>query len=181
MKKSKQFNEYVRLEDVKPEISKSGIFFPINVKHIDLDQYHGDARSFGYHFDEGHCTVVEFEQVIGVLADDTIEMFEECKKMKNHGLKKPHHSMLDIIESEINCDKKESELLIRYDSEFFYKDEHGFWFCTEYYCNGEPQRVTDESAEIYREVNKEYQRQVVEYNKIMKQALENIKLLRTTL
>lgn len=178
--KQEQFNEYLELNNIKPEISQKGIFFPISVEHINLNQYHGDARSFGYDFDDGQCTVVTYEQVIGILAEDTIAMFAECEEIKKY-MKKPHHSMLDIIQSDAVCDRKNAELLIRYDSEYFYKDDTGFFFITEYYCKGEPQRVSNETAEIYREVNKEYQRQIKKHNSIMKAALENIKLLKTTL
>jgi hypothetical protein len=181
MKKTKQFNDLIELENIKPEVGKSGIFFPVNVEHVNLNKYHGDARSFGYHFDEGPCSVVTFEQVVGVLAEDTIELLDECAAMKKHGLKKPHRSILDIIENGAPCDTNNAELLIRYGSEFFYKDEHGYFFVTEFFCHGEPQRVTNESAEIYREVNREYQRQVKKYNATMKEALGNIELLKSTL
>jgi len=177
--KTEQINEYVELQDLKPKIS-NGIFFPIAVEHKNLDEYHGDARSFGYHFDDGHCTIVTYEQVVGALAEDTESILDSCAELKSY-MKKPHHSTLDIVSSDVECNKDNAELLIRYDSEYFYKDDAGFFFSTEYFDYGKPQRVSDESAEIYREVNKEYQRKIKEYNVMMKQALENIELLRTTL
>jgi len=179
--KREQYNEYISLRDMKPEIGKSGIFFPVSVEHIDLDQYHGDARSFGFCFDYGPCSIVTFEQAAGILADDTIALNEECQAIRKAAAeKKPHHSMLDLMSSEHKCDTGNAKLLIRYGSEYFYKDDHGYFFVTEYFDHGKPQRVTNESAEIYREVNKEYQRMVREYNEKFKVVLKNLDLLRTT-
>ena len=176
-----QMEGFVPPAEIKPSVGKDGIFFPVSAKHENLNKYHGDARSFGYDFDDGHCTVVIFEKVVGVLADDTKALFDECAEMKRYGLKKPRHSMLECVETDVECDRVSSELLIRYDEECFYKDAHGFWFTTKYFDHGTAQRVTDESAEIYREVNKEYQRQIVNYNKVMKEALENMATLKKSL
>jgi len=177
-KKEIQYDEYLSLDDLKPEISKNGIYFPVSVEHVDVNKFGGDGRSFGYEQDEGHCTVVKYEQAVGVLAEDTIELFLNCENRKR-SMKKPHHSNLEItISNDKSCDTKKSELLIRYDDEYFYRDENGYFFKTEYFCYGEPQRVTNESAEIYREVNKEYQRQIKKYNKMMNEALSNIEILK---
>jgi len=172
-----QYNEHVKIEDVKHQVSSNGIFFPVSIEHVDLDKFHGDARSFGYNYDDGHCSIVRFEQAVGTLAEDTIDIFERCEKIKKY-LKKPTHHILEIIDSDKDCNRLESELLIRYGSEFFYKDSIGYWFRTEYFCCGEPQRVTEESAEIYREVNKEYQRGIIQHNELMKEFLDNIKILK---
>lgn len=181
MHKEIQFNKYVNLKDLKPEVGQDGIFFPVAiVEHVDLDEYHDDARSFSYHFDDGYCTVVKYEQAVGTLADDTIVLFNKCAEIKAH-MKKPHHYMLEITNDETECDIDKAELLIRYDSEYFYKDDYGYFFMTQYFDYGNPQRVTDESAEIYREVNREYQRQIKNYNKLMQEALDNMKLLKATI
>lgn len=178
MNKETQLQGSYNINQVKPEVSRNGIFFPVSAEVVNLDKYHGDARSFGYNFDEGTCTVVKYEQVVGALAEDTIALFDECAEMKEY-MKKPHHSILETADSDAECNTGKAELLIRYDSEYFYKDEHGYFFSNKYFNYGKNTRVTDESAEIYREVNKEYQRMIVEYNKIMKVALDNMKQLST--
>lgn len=176
--KKVQIEEYIGLEDLKPRIENGGIFFPVSAEHVNLDKYNGDARSFGYNFDDGSCTVAIYEQAVGALADDTVALFDDCAAMKKH-MKKPTHHILEIDDNNTDeCDSNSSELLIRYDSEYFYKDGAGFWFKAQYYCHGEPQRVTNDSAEIYREVNKEYQRSIVKYNGLMKEALENMDMLK---
>lgn len=179
MNKEIQLEGSHSLSSIKPEVSKDGIFFPISVTHVDLAQYGGDGRSFGYHFDEGHCTVIKLERVVGALAEDTIALFDECAEAKRN-MHKPHHDMLDSSGDKTKCTLSEAKLLIKYGSEYFYKDERGYFFSSKYHCYGECIRVTNESAEIYREVNKEYQRQIVNYNSKMKEALHNIKLLSET-
>lgn len=179
MTKEVQLNGCVELADIKPEVSNA-IFFPISVVHENLDKYHGDARSFGYHQDEGTVTIVTYEQVVGVLAEDTIALYDECALIKKH-LSKPHHSMLDVIDCDVEVDLDNAQLLICYDDERFYKDDAGYFFTTPHYCHGKPQRVSTETAEIYREVNFEYQRQVKQYNVKMTEAIGNMKILRETL
>ena len=177
----KQFNEYIDLSDLKPEFSRAGAFFPISVSHENLDKYHGDARSFGYHFDEGPCTVAKYTQVFGVLADDTAALFKECDEIKRY-LKKPSITTLEHRESG-DIDVGEAELLIRYGCEYFYKDRSGYFYINKCFDDHSTHtyRVTNESAEIYREVNFEYQRAVKKYNALMSEALDNINLLKETL
>ena len=150
------------------------------VEHVDLNKYRGDARSFGYHFDDGACTVITYKQVVGILADDTVELFDNCASIKKY-MRKPHHSILEIADDDTLCHASNSELLIRYDNEYFYKDEKGYWFTNEYFCNGRAHRVTNDSAELYREVNMEYQRMVAQYNKLIREALDNMKRLQETI
>lgn len=178
--KTVQIDEYVSLCDLKPEVSSGGIYFPVAVEHIDLNKYHGDARSFGYNFDDGPCSVIKYEQVVGILADDTVEMFLECSKLKKHN-KKPNSDLLESSDNKTPFSKNSSELLIHYGNDFFYKDAHGFWFESSFCDEPYSYRVTDETAEIFREVNAEYQRKVKKHNKIMSEALDNIKLLQQTL
>jgi len=179
MKKEAQFEGYVSLKSLKPKIENGGIFFPISVEHVDMRKYHGDARSFGYNFDEGVCTVVKYEQVVGVLADDTIALFDECAEIKKY-MKKPSTSILEVDENNNSeCNEEGSKLLIRYDSDYLYKDENGYWLKSQYCSDADfsKSRVTEDSTEIYREVNKEYQRSIKKHNALMKEALENMKLL----
>lgn len=180
MIKSIQLNGFVDITDLKPEISAKGIYFPVSIEHVDLDKYFGDARSFGYNFDDGLCSVVKYELVMGALADDTIEIFNDCADIKK-SLKKPTYHILDIVENGEPCNIKSAHLLIRYGEEFFYEDKKGFFFFSKYFCHGEKFRVTNGSAEIYREVNKIYQQGVVKHNEAMKKAKENLKVLRLSI
>lgn len=180
MFKEVQVDEFVSLADLKPEVSSDGIFFPVSVKHVNLNKYHGDARSFGYHFDDGHCTVIRYEQVVGTLAEDTIEMLADCETMRKKA-RKPDVDKLEASDDETEFSKENSELLIRYGNDFFYKDEHGYWLSQKVFGETSSYRVTEESAQIYRAENKAYQDSIKAYNKIMKQALENIDLLKETL
>jgi hypothetical protein len=70
------------IDDVKPIIKANTINFPVAVEVVDTDKYHGDARSFGYPVDEGYCTVVTFEPVIGAIVDDTIAALKELRAKK---------------------------------------------------------------------------------------------------
>ena len=180
MKKEIQFEGFVAMNDLKPRVENGGIFFPVSVEHVNLNKYHGDARSFGYQFDEGSCTVAVYEQAIGVLADDTVGLFDECAKIKKY-MKKPSVHILEEDESnKSECKKENSELLIRYDDDFFYKDGNGYWLKSRYCSDSEFNsiRVTEETGEIYREANKEYQRSIKKHNEMMKEALSNLDLLR---
>jgi hypothetical protein len=175
-----QYEGYINLP-AKPLIS-DGISFPISIEHKDLSEYGGDARSFGYHFDDGFCSIVKYEQVVGVLSDDTFELIEECKAIASKP--KPSYNLLEIDESANPIfDATASELLIIYGDNKFYRDNQGCWAHT-YYCSddheGSKFRVTNESAELFREVNAEYQRLVEVHNTKLKQYTENLKLLRST-
>jgi hypothetical protein len=178
MIKEIQYEGYLELP-TKPLIN-NGIFFPVSIEHKDLSEFGGDARSFGYQFDEGVCSIVKFEQAVGVLADETFELIKECQAIASKPT--PSFSLLEIDKSDHSTfDTATSELLIRYGDNKFYTDSGGYWAHT-YYCSddhkGSKFRVSEESAELFREVNAEYQRLVEVHNKKLKQYTENLKLLR---
>jgi hypothetical protein len=181
MIKEIQYEGYIDLP-TKPLID-GGIFFPVSISHKDLSEFGGDARSFGYHFDDGACSIVKYQQVVGVLADDTLELIEECKAISSK--KKPCFNLLEIDESASPVfDTATSELLIKYGDNKFYSDSNGYWAHT-YYCSddheGSKFRVSKESAELFREVNAEYQRLVKMHNAKLKQYTENLQLLQRTI
>ena len=178
MIKEIQYEGYFDLPN-KPLIN-DGIFFPISIEHKDLSEFSGDARSFGYQFDSGACSIVKYEQVVGVLADDTLELIKECKAISSKST--PSYSLLEIDESVSPVfDTTTSELLIKYGDNKFYSDSNGYWAHT-YYCSDDHKgckfRVSEESAELFREVNKEYRRLVNVHNAKVKQYTENLQLLK---
>ena len=172
-----QFNEYLALDDVQVRVDKNGIFVPVDVEHKDLNRYHGEARSFGYNFDGGPCTIVTYEQVMGVLAEDAQALIEEYNEIRKHS-QKPNHTLLDFDEREdVGFDKNKAELLIRYGNDLLYKCGDRYFYIHANFPN-DPSLVTNESAELYREVNAEYQRQVAKYNRLVKQSQENLRELK---
>jgi len=70
----KQFEGYLNKAEIKVAFEGNAIFFPVSVEYVNLNKFNGDARSFGYHFDDGYCTVVEYEKAVGALADDTVAL-----------------------------------------------------------------------------------------------------------
>lgn len=80
---NKQLQGYITLESVTAMVENNTIYIPTIVEHVDLCEYHGDARSFGYLFDDGLCTIVHYEAAVGVLAEDTLDLFFQSKN-------KPH-------------------------------------------------------------------------------------------
>lgn len=65
-----------------PIINNNAIFFAVDTKTVNTDEFHGDARSFGYPVDEGIVTVVTYDYAVGVLAEDTIALIQSLKKPK---------------------------------------------------------------------------------------------------
>lgn len=95
------------IEDIQPIISSNCIWFPVEIEVIDTDEYHGDARSFGYPVDEGYCTKIVFDYVVGALAEDTIDLYKNIKNF----VKPQKVSINDFLEtSEVRISEYTSEL-----------------------------------------------------------------------
>jgi hypothetical protein len=85
----------INLDEINPIFESNRILFPISVKVINTDKYHGDARSFGYPVDEGMCTEVIYDYVVSIMAEDTIALVNSVKD-RSRMLKKPR--LLDIYD-----------------------------------------------------------------------------------
>lgn len=64
------------LDDLKPSIKSDRILFPVSVEQIYVEE---DGRSFSYPVDEGWVTEIKYDFVMGVLADDTIDLAQSLK------------------------------------------------------------------------------------------------------
>ena len=65
------------LYDIKPEIHKFQIFFPVEIKHEYIEE---DGRSLGYPGDSGWFSIVKYDYAIGALVDDTIALIQSLNK-----------------------------------------------------------------------------------------------------
>lgn len=80
----KIFTHRVSIQDVKPIINKSGIYFPLNVKNGYVEE---DGLSFGCPVDSGFYAIVKYEAAVGALAEDTHALFMRIYEMEKTSAK----------------------------------------------------------------------------------------------
>ena len=180
MTTTQQLEGYIRIDDLKPIIDTSGIKIPVSVEYEDLDKYHGDARSFGYCADEGVVTIVTYAVPVGVLAEDVQASFLEAIEIKRYCKKPPFETLERADGNNTPCNPAASELLINYDGDMLYKDDNGYWAISRPYFGDVqmPFRVTEDSATIYLEANKEYARKVKKHNDLMREVMKGMEALK---
>lgn len=70
----------IERSEIVPQFEGNRVWIPVSVEYKNTDDLAGDARSFGYPVDEGMVTIIKYDFVAGVLAEDTIAIYEQIKR-----------------------------------------------------------------------------------------------------